>query len=59
MISSKQFLIFSKNNEINKYNRVFYFCKYHRTTKGSDKIDRKGNKLRINIYNARIKYEII
>ena len=55
----KKFLIFSKNDEINKYNRVFYYCKYHRTTKGSDKIDKKGNKLRINICNARIKYEII
>ena len=40
----KKFLIFSKNDEINKYNRVFYYCKYHRTTKGSDKIDKKGNK---------------
>ena len=54
----KKFLIFSKNEEINKYKRVFYYCKYHRTTKGSDKIDKKGNKLRVNICNARIKYEI-
>ena len=45
----KKFLAFTKNKDISKYKRVYYYCKNHRTTKGSDKIDKKGKKVRLNM----------
>ena len=36
---------------------LYYYCVNHRTTKTSEIITEKGNKKRINICNARIKYD--
>ena len=55
----KKFLVFSKKEDINKYKRVYYYCKNHRTTKGNDQIDKNGKKKRSNICNAKIKYDIM
>ena len=54
----KKFLIFTKKADILKYYRIYYYCKNHRTSKTSEKLDDKGNKVRINLCNAKIKYEI-
>ena len=50
--------MYTKKSDIIKYKRVYYYCKNHRTSKYSDKIDTKGNKIRVNICDAKIKYEI-
>ena len=54
----KKFLIFTKKADILKYYRIYYYCKNHRMSKTSEKLDDKGNKVRINLCNAKIKYEI-
>ena len=55
----KKFMKYTKTKDIIKYNRVYYYCKNHRTSKLSDQLDNKGNKKRINLCNAKIKYDII
>ena len=47
----------TKNSDVLKYNDLYYYCNNHRTTKLSEKLDNKGNKLRISICNSKIKYE--
>ena len=55
----KKFMKYTKTKDIIKYNRVYYYCKNHRTSKLSDQLDNKENKKRINLCNAKIKYDII
>ena len=54
----KKFLPFSKKSDIIKYKKIYYYCKKHRITKGSEQMDTLGNKKRINLCNAKIKYNI-
>ena len=43
----KKFMISTKISDIIKYNRVYYYCMNHRTSKFSDTLDEKGNKKRL------------
>ena len=57
LFQGKKYYLMTKNSDVLKYNDLYYYCNNHRTTKLSEKLDNKGNKLRISICNSKIKYE--
>ena len=57
IFQGKKFTLFTKKDDIQNYNNLYYYCCNHRTTKTSKLDNDKGHKIRIYICNAKIKYE--
>ena len=53
----KKFTLFTKKEDIENYNNLYYYCVNHRTTKTSKEEDNNGFKKRICICNSKIKYD--
>ena len=53
----KKYTLFTKKEDIENYNNLYYYCVNHRTTKTSKEEDNNGFKKRICICNSKIKYD--
>lgn len=58
-ILGKNYNLSTKIKDIETRRNLYYYCVNHRTTKTSESITEKGIKKRINICNAKIKYDKI
>ena len=49
--------LITKKEDVIKYDHLYYYCNNHRTIKKSEKLDKNGNKMKINLCDSKIKYD--